>query len=74
MREHRGDDIVLWAIWEPDYLTCNNHIHVIVHVLDDLKSSVEEEAFVRDFMRVLVAVGRAWIPLGAEKTRSRKNA
>ena len=45
MRKYQDDDIGLLAMGEPDYLTCNNHSHVIGHMLDDLKSGVDSGGF-----------------------------
>jgi len=45
MREYPDDDVGFLAVMYPDYLTCNNHSHVIIHVLDDLKSAIDEGSF-----------------------------
>jgi hypothetical protein len=55
MREYRDDDIVFWIVRWSDYLTCNNHSHVIVHVLDDLEGCVDARGFGEGFQEGNVA-------------------
>jgi hypothetical protein len=41
--EQLEDDKGLSAVKEPDWLTCVNHSHIIIHMLDDLEQAAHSK-------------------------------